>query len=194
MVNSIVFDNIKVMNSEERTKEVTGSFIEISGAANISISNSEIEAYGVNGEEHPPVALGTGLDCNPSDSVVQNFDVSNITFFAMDSWQSSQIMVNILEIHQRDMFVTISDINVVRLGDTPLRSLFEISTSQATQTKIENLEIDGLVATENFMTIRRPKELILENLEFLAVEGFQSTMILVEDVQNLRVNNLTIDN
>lgn len=192
-VNELVFENLIAKNSQTKVDGVTGPFMSILGASNISITNSNIEVYEINSEGFAPVVLRTSAECNPADTVKQILDVSNVTFIVNDNTQAAQINVAIDETHARATQLTIQDIIVNTNIADPLHPLISISTNEKVQNTIRNVVFDTKKFRSSVFVFQNSPLITFENVLFQDINTFGESLMSIRDVTTMNINNITID-
>ena len=181
--NDIIFDNVTVYNSKERTAVIENSFIYFGGSSNVTIMNSNINVYGLSTQQFSPVKIGSLSTWNPDDEVTQNINIKNTEFSFTQSDSNdrfTQINIEILESSNRNTIINIEGLTFNHI-DSNLNSLIEISGNLKSTVSVENIEIDSNSFQSSVYSFSGMGTLNLKSLSLNNITEFGNPLISIDD-------------
>ena len=188
LMNSIIFTNVTVHETDTRMVDLDSSFIIFAGPANLTIANSHISVYGTDIEPYPPIQYNTISTCNPSDGVVQTFTIKNTKFSLPQNTEKtrfSEISVLISGSYSRPTNLVMSGNSFEGFIDNAM-PVYQIYGNNRTSVSVQLHNISSSTFTQSLMHFSGIKLLQMENIMVSNVTKFGQIFIQMDLGKNWR--------
>jgi hypothetical protein len=193
---TISFTNITVTDSLNGDAPMSNPFINIAGPSNVTMTGASLSMYSSTASPVAPIIFTSIASCNPSDGLVQTFDIDNSTFSMMQNDEQTrftQISCLVASNYNRELSITFSSNSFSGLTMNQLPVL-EFLGHLKESISIRNLNLTGFSFASSALYFSKVKQLSLTNIDLTNVFKFGMTLVRIIDSTNVDINGMTFKN